>query len=731
MHTRLALTLTILLATACKIDRPETDGVDPNYDGPGSEAWGSDDVSCDLTSDCLSNESCIDNVCQVQRCTAGPYDSLPPVGERVQLFTDAELGVVDAASWSGKYVVDGYSPNGSTLSYDNSWERGNTTPLDIAGGRFTSDHAEYYAIIEQSQGAIGLLTGDTPNWTVLEFYPTFLGAGDIDSDGTEEAFAASDDGRIAVCRLDKGQCDYASFEEDGVEILDIAGGDIDGDTYDEIAILMEIDGARLIYIHNNDAEFSHQYDYYAAAVSDDTKSLAVADLDGDNVAEIIALEDGGWFSWLGYGEDKAVVYNAYEASPDMNSNEPYGSLEVAQTFTVSGHTGLIDIAAGDTDADRDAEVALLDENGEIVMLSNSGGSLHKRFTQAASSTNQPVLIAFADHDGNSPLTSLVEGPIQCDGNVVPLMVLIPPPYDKDYSSQAGTAAYGSTDYTSENFTDTVSLGMDIDVGVGASFFDIFAAKVSETLSWKVDHYTSVRTSLGYGGRYSMTGQPEVYGPHHGAVTLAWGCFNAYVYEVEDPSGILGPGADGEQFVMTVPVDGAVSLWSTTRYNAMAEAVGNLPIIDLTYTVGDPSSYPTEVVSWDGRTLDDEELLFNADQWYTVSDVGAISWRRSVSERETEGWRMNQDMGLSASVTAAGITVGGGVSVGWGTGYSLQVGTGAFFSGSLPALPDDPDTPEDEWSQHRYSMNPYVYLHTYETENGGEAYYYVQHFIVEQ
>jgi hypothetical protein len=183
--------------------------------------------------------------------------------------------------------------------------------------------------------------------------------------------------------------------------------------------------------------------------------------------------------------------------------------------------------------------------------------------------------------------------------------------------------------------------------------------------------------------------------------------------------------------MTVPVDGAVSLWSTTRYNAMAEAVGNLPIIDLTYTVGDPSSYPTEVVSWDGRILDDEELLFNADQWYTVSDVGAISWRRSVSERETEGWRMNQDMGLSASVTAAGITVGGGVSVGWGTGYSLQVGTGAFFSGSLPALPDDPDTPEDEWSQHRYSINPYVYLHTYETENGGEAYYYVQHFIVEQ
>ena len=85
---------------------------------------------------------------------------------------------------------------------------------------------------------------------------------------------------------------------------------------------------------------------------------------------------------------------------------------------------------------------------------------------------------------------------------------------------------------------------------------------------------------------------------------------------------------------------------------------------------------------------------------------------------------------SASVTAAGVTVGGGVSAGWGTGYSLQVGTGAFFSGNLPALPDDPNTPEDEWSQHRYSINPYVYLHSYETENGGEAYYYVQNFIVE-
>ena len=177
------------------------------------------------------------------------------------------------------------------------------------------------------------------------------------------------------------------------------------------------------------------------------------------------------------------------------------------------------------------------------------------------------------------MTSLVEGPIQCDGNVVPLMVLIPPPYDKERSSRPSGAAYGDHESTSESFSDTVSLGMNVDVGVGADFMDLFGAKVSQSLSLRVDNTYRERNTRSVGGRYSVKGQPDVYGPHHGAVTLAWGCFNAYVYEVEDPSGVLGTGADGEQFVMTVPVDGSVSLWSTTRYNAMAEAVGNLPVID--------------------------------------------------------------------------------------------------------------------------------------------------------
>ena len=148
----------LLLATAlvgCPIQAPDsTDKTDPPYDGPGTEAWGSEDISCDSSSECLSGESCIDNLCQVSRCQAAAYESEAPVGTSLRLYTEREIGVADSEPWGGSYYIDGYSPFNTTASYDNSWDRGSGELLDLAGGYFSVGEPESYIVAIDGDHAI-------------------------------------------------------------------------------------------------------------------------------------------------------------------------------------------------------------------------------------------------------------------------------------------------------------------------------------------------------------------------------------------------------------------------------------------------------------------------------------------------------------------------------------------------------------------------------------------------
>ena len=81
--------------------------------------------------------------------------------------------------------------------------------------------------------------------------------------------------------------------------------------------------------------------------------------------------------------------------------------------------------------------------------------------------------------------------------------------------------------------------------------------------------------------------------------------------------------------------------------------------------------------------------------------------------------MSQDIGVSAGATVGGMKVGVGASYGWGQGYS-RVGESASFSGAIPALPDDLNTPEDEYQRYAYQVTPYVYTQPYTTGDGNEA-----------
>lgn len=705
----------LLLLIACQ-SKDALDGELP-YDGPGSTAWADDDVSCESDGDCLSSEVCDAGVCQPERCAGGLVESAPPMGEHFVFQERAELAVLDSVTYEGTYWIDGYQAGSSSTSYDYSWMLDSRDVTDLAGGQFAGEDWETFVVIKAGRDEVYFADGGS---IALDFTPVAVAAGDTDGDGVDEVLAISASGDLAVCHVASGGCDLWGFEGGGIDQVDVAAADVDGDALDEVVTLLDYEGYRYLYVTNTDHERTGQVSGYSGYVGDQYPiRVTAADLDGDRAAELVGLIDGGWWGWW----DDAVA--SYTVGVDGEDGVVYflGQDEV------DGWTDNVDVAAGDSDGDGLGEVYILDETSMVLRLKGTPGSMSLRELGELSTTVAPDRVAVADYDGDNVRARLQRGPKACQGTALPVMALLLPPYDADHSDGVSSVQYGDQTSTSDSYKDSVSLGVSMDVGMNPDFFGIFKAKLSTSVSYKTSYSWQTGTSMSVGGRYSLSADPETYGPDMGGVVLSWGCWDAYEYEVVDPGDALG-GADGEAYVLTVPTGGSTSLWSLSRYNALAEATGAYPVIENPYKVGDVESYPGEAETLAGADIPSDDLLFTDPPRFTVSDIGSVGWSLSVGENSTYSENTDISMSVSTGVSAFGVSVGGGASVGFGEGYSLTTGTSASFSGSLPSIPDDAATPEDEYGAYVYSVVPWVYVERYPGTDEGEGAFYVQTYTVE-
>jgi len=211
------------------------------------------------------------------------------------------------------------------------------------------------------------------------------------------------------------------------------------------------------------------------------------------------------------------------------------------------------------------------------------------------------------------------------------------------------------------------------------------------------------------------------------VVLSCGCFHSYTYEIEDPRGQAG--GDGKQFVVLLPVGGQTTLWHSKRYNAMAKEVGDLPLVVVPHRVGDPHSYPTMPETAEGMPLAADDLVFSQPSTERVSDVGDIGWTLNRTDEETNELATETTLDLAGCVSGGGLMLGGSAGAGLGQGYSVSVGSYAEFLGGVPPIPDDPATPEDEYTTYAYSFTPVVYRQHYQDWSGHDAAYYVLNYSV--
>lgn len=669
---------------------------------PGDEPWHSDDIVCTTTADCGPGEVCGGGVCQMARCDES-YDSVAPMGWNQYFGVDGELAIISDASF-----VDGFeAADGSYLSsYNLEGER----VLDVAGGALDGERPQLMAIATEYSDKVRLVRSGQLSEVAVGVWPRVIAAGDTDADGLDELVAFADDGSISLCHVDTGQCEYASIE--GAIAKDVAVADVDGDGYHEPLFLFEeADGTALV-VWNTDAAATEQEESYGWVFDFGIKSISAGDLDGDLVAEVVALEDGGW---LGLADDKLHVF-----SPQTESL-------VAET-DVYGHSA--DVAVGDRDADGKAEVALLREDQKFELFEGSeSAELVTLGAWPVTVGQEAQRISMLDWDGDSASARYVDGPELVSGLEVPTMVMVFPPYPRGAANAPLNASVtvGDTETASETLSDTVSLSVGLAISFGADFGSIAKAKVGAFFNQDISVSRSVSKKMTIGSRYWVPAAPDVHGTDYAAVLVSCGCYHRYSYQIEDPADRLG--GSGQQMDIYVPVGGKTMLMSSKRYNAMAEVIPHLPHIDPPMRIGDVESYPRTPTRFDGSSVPVEDLLFPEVPEFHASDVGFVKFWLAVAESETNSVTEKTSIGISGSIGGGGISIDSKISVGVAQGYSVTVGRDALFGGGIPPIPDDPSTPEDEFLMHRYSFRPIVYREHYQTPAGEDAGYYVLSYTV--
>lgn len=717
MVGRLALALYLVAAAACSQsdfgDAP-VDTLPETPEGPGDPAWGDPDLTCSTASDCAPSETCMQGLCQMKRCTDGPYESAAPLGKLHYFFSDHEIVVADGEPYQGSYWIDGYRPDGAAVSYaGGSWNQGSAKVLDIAGGNLLGERPQLYATVRQGHSKVFIeRSGAAPLELAVGFQPIAVAAGDLDLDSLDEVVALSADNRAAVCHVDEQSCTTYTFQ-DGVAGVDVAAADVDGDGHAEGVLLVRYDGHTELLAWNLDYEQSGEDPIVGAAIDREYLAIDAGDGDGDGIAEVYALIDGGW---LGLASDQVEIWRLGESSQQLGSGDVDRSSR--------------DLTTADLDMDGTSEILVLHDDRSVTRLRQQGTGLTATGTGELGVSQSPQRLAAADFDGDSPSARRVGERELVPGEVVPSMVMFFPPYSRTFSDGLPHVFVGEGESTAESYTDTVSLRAAVEVGVGAEFpGGLLGAEVAARVQ---EHFSLSRTQTlqkYVGTRFNMEPDIELHGSEYGMVVLSCACYHAYRYELDDPAGRIG--GDGGEMVVVVPVGGRTALWSTPRYNALAEALGGLPVIEHVPEIGTLDAYPNTPAKPDGTPLRPQDLAFPNAPQFLVSDAGKAGWWLSVIESETNAAALETEIGVNSSIKMGGVKFGAEVAAGFGSGYALTIGREALFGGAVPPLPDQPSTPEDEYEANAYAFQPLVYRERYTNAAGEEAGYYVLSYSVGQ
>jgi len=718
MFSRLVPILVLIAQAGCSQSDfghfPTPDGL-PTPEGPGSPAWGSTDITCVTQDDCAPSETCENNICMPTRCTDGPYASSAPIGKSYIFFDDKEILAADANLVEGRYWLDGYLPSDNDIQYksNGSWSVGTSPVVDIAGGNILGTRPDGAVAAVQGSSQIEVRHDSGDFALNVGFQPIAVATGDVDEDQIDEVIALGAGGQYAICDADEETCDTSKV--DGAsEGIDAAAADIDGDGVDEPIFLVKKGKNVEIVALNTDSDATGQVRWVGGGTDEAYKAISAGVLDGSGAAKIVALLDGGYFGWVDDRLD-TLTFNG-------------SKLELIGSTDVDSETR--DIEVDDLDSDGRAEIAVLFGDREIELRRPVSASNHTILTSKSLTVTQaPSRLGFADLDGDSPMARQISGPELVPGGITPVAVMQFPPYSQSFSDGTSYLFVGNSENIGEDFSDSMSVRYGLGVGFEAKIPGVVRAGFIGRFGQEWSKSTTTGSRYTIGSRFIMNPNIDLHGNDFSVVMLSSGCFHTYGYEIDDPKGVLDKELNGSVMGMMVPVGGQMTVWSSKRYNALAKTLGNLPIVETRVRIGDPNSYPSIPETSDGQPVPEADMVFPRTPSLKVSDVGVVGYWLSVADYEVNDQSTSIDISGYGNVGFGPVSVNVDSGLNQGRSHSITVGTDALFGGGVPAVPDDPDTPEDEHAAHGFTYSPKVHREYYTDGNGNQAGYYVLSFTV--
>ncbi|EKD49699.1 MAG: Na-Ca exchanger/integrin-beta4, partial [uncultured bacterium] len=172
---------------------------------------------------------------------------------------------------------------------------------------------------------------------------TNVAAGDVNGDGVDEIITAPRDGGPYVRVFKKDGKAYGAgiwaFPRNARGSFDVAAGDVNGDGKDEI-IVSKSEGKSTVKIFKYDAKKTLVKEFDALGSINVGVRVAAGDVDNDGKAEVI----------VGAGKGGDAIVRVFESNGKAKKIEFYAYAK--------GYRDGIDVAAGDTDGDGKAEIAV-------------------------------------------------------------------------------------------------------------------------------------------------------------------------------------------------------------------------------------------------------------------------------------------------------------------------------------------------------------------------------------
>jgi hypothetical protein len=669
---------------------------------PGVPQWGESNITCTSNDDCREDELCSQRICQVRQCNRGPYTSTPPLAPDSGIYFDHDLAVADQAQDAIALLpADRAGVGARTLLEPNAGPI-----VDLAGGNLIEGPAQELVIAHKGSTVVSIASSQRINQLDVGLVPVAVAAANLDRVGLDEVIALGATS-VAICQVEAASCTRRELEAQS-RAKDVATGDIDGDGVPEIVVLFESNHIVALHLGGTGTAEGERTVIQVGYTPD---RISVGDLDNDGQAEVVAIH-------------KAERDN--QGHVHIHNLNPERPIDVA-TWDVDRPR---DVSVGDLDHNGTLEVFVLRDGGKLTILSMGRGSAsHPVVADTRLQTSSGIdLIAAVDMDGDSTYVKLISGPEIVQSRPIPTVVAFFPPYWRELSDTPANVYVGDSELSTEGFEDTIGFRIGVQLGVEPSFFDIVSASLTGELARRVGRAYTKMTTKFVGDRVWTQAAPEQFGPAYGTVMLVYNCYHQYTYQMADPLAEV-EGADGKKFILLVPIDVNSALLSTMRWNSLARALGDLPTFEAPHRIGDPTTYPTEMVTLAGKPIPEVDKVVPKPPSYTVSEVGFIGFWLALWETSGRRDLKEIEVDLRASVTVAGYKVGGSLGAALGKSHTIELGTEAVFGGFAPTLPDDPATPEDEYQLFQYSFSPIVYLDRYVNSEGVETPYYVYHYMV--